>query len=109
MFLSKKLEANTYQPDCHEFTVLRKGSFEYLTDRFELYSDQLGKFFNHIDGAVPITKISGSTLLRDNKTKIHLIQLLPKNSENYWTKINDKRLALHSILKSKKGKKQWIV
>ena len=103
MFLSNKLEIlDTYQLNCHEFTVSKKGSFEYLTDRFELYSDQLGKFFNHIDGAVPITKISGSTLLRDNKTKIHLIQLLPENSENYWTKINDKRLVLHSILKIKK-------
>ena len=99
MFLSNKLEIlDTYQLNCHEFTVSKKGSFEYLTDRFELYSDQLGKFFNHIDGAVPITKISGSTLLRDNKTKI---QLLPENSENYWTRINDKRLALHSILKQK--------
>ena len=102
MFLSNKLEAlDTYQSDCHEFTVSKKGSFEYLTDRFELYSDQLGKFFNHIDGAVPITKISGSTLLRDNKTKIYLIQLLQENSENYLTRINDKRLALHSILKQK--------
>ena len=106
MFLSNKLEIlDTYQLNCHEFTVSKKGSFEYLTDRFELYSDQLGKFFNHIDGAVPITKISGSTLLRDNKTKIHLIQLLPENSENYWTKINDKRLVLHSILISKKEKR----
>ena len=102
MFLSNKLEIlDTYQLNCHEFTVSKKGSFEYLTDRFELYSDQLGKFFNHIDGAVPITKISGSTLLRDNKTKIYLIQLLQENSENYWTRINDKRLALHSILKQK--------
>ena len=102
MFLSNKLEIlDTYQLDCHEFTVSKKGSFEYLTDRFELYSDQLGRFFNHIDGAVPITKISGSTLLRDNKTKIHLIQLIPENSGNYWTRINDKRLPLHSILKQK--------
>ena len=102
MFLSNKLEIlDTYQLNCHEFTVSKKGSFEYLTDRFELYSDQLGKFFNHIDGAVPITKISGSTLLIDNKTKIYSIQLLPENSENYWTRINDKRLALHSILKQK--------
>ena len=102
MFLSNKLEIlDTYQLNCHESTVSKKGSFEYLTDRFELYSDQLGKFFNHIDGAVPIAKISGSTLLRDNKTKIYLIQLLRENSENYWTRINDKRLALHSILKQK--------
>ena len=105
MFLSNKLEIlDTYQLNCNEFTVSKKGSFEYLTDRFELYSDQLGKFFNHIDGAVPITKISGTIILRDsnNKTIISLIQLLPYNSENYWTKINDKRLALYRILKSKK-------
>ena len=102
MFLSNKLEANTYQQDCHEFTVLRKGSFDYLTDRFELYTDQEKRIFNHIDGAIPITKRTGAILLKDNKTKIHLIQSLPENSDNYWTKINDKRLALLSILKSKK-------
>ena len=110
MLLSNKLQnLITYQSDCNEFTVLRKGSNDYLTDRFELYTDQEKRIFNHIDGGIPITKRSENTLSRDNKTKIHLIQLLPKNSENYWTKINDKRLALHSILKSKKGKKQWIV
>ena len=43
----------------------------------------------------------GSILLKDTKTKIHLIQLLPENSDNYWTKINDKRLALYSILRRK--------
>ena len=101
MLLSNKLEADTYQPDCNEFTVLRKGSTDYLTDRFELYTDQEKRIFNHIDGEIPITKRIGNSLLKDNKTKIHLIQSLPDNSENYWTKINDKRLVLHSILKQK--------
>ena len=100
MFLSNKLEAlDTYQSDCHEFKVSKKGRFDYLTDRYELYSDPIVKIFNHIEGTAPVAKISGSTLLKDNKTKIHLIQLLQENSEDYWTRINDKRLALHSILK----------
>ena len=99
MLLSNKLEADTYQPDCNEFTVLRKGSNDYLTDRFELYTDQEKRIFNHIDGAIPITKRIGSIILKDNKTKIHLIQLIPENSENYWTKINNKRLALSVALK----------
>ena len=95
MLLSNKLQnLITYQSDCNEFTVLRKGSNDYLTDRFELYTDQEKRIFNHIDGAIPITKRSENTLLKDNKTKIHLIQLLPENSTNYWTKINDKRYAL---------------
>ena len=99
MLLSNKLEAvETYQSDCNEFTVLRKGSNDYLTDRFELYTDQEKRIFNHIDGAIPITKRIGSIILKDNKTKIHLIQSLPDNSENYWTSINDKRLALCTIL-----------
>jgi len=95
MFLSNKLEnLDKYQSDFHEFTVLKKGSFDYLTDRFELYTDQEKRIFNHIDGAIPITKRIGITLLKDNKTKIHLIQLIPENSENYWTSINDKRYTL---------------
>ena len=95
MFLSNKLEAlDTYQSDCYHFTVSKKGSFDYLTDRFELYTDQEKRIFNHIDGAIPITNRMGTILLKDNKTKIHLIQLLPENSTNYWTKINDKRYAL---------------
>ena len=103
MLLSNKLQnLITYQSDCNEFTVLRKGSTDYLTDRFELYTDQEKRIFNHINGAIPITKRIGSILLRDNETIIHLIQLLPNNSENYWTKNNDKRLALYTILKSKK-------
>lgn len=107
MFLSNKLEASdTYQSDYNEFTVLRKGSTDYLTDRFELYTDQEKRIFNHIDGAIPITKRMGTSLLKDNKTITSIMQSLPDNSENYWTKINDKRLALNSILK---GKKQWII
>ena len=100
MFLSNKLEdLDTYQSDCHQFTVFKKGSIDYLTDRFELYTDQEKRIFNHIDGAIPITKRIGSIILKNNKTKIQLIQLLPNNSENYWTKINDKRLALLVALK----------
>lgn len=100
MFLSNKLEASdTYQSDCNEFTVLKKGSFDYLTDIFELYTDQEKRIFNHIDGAIPITKRIGRIVLKDNKTKIYLIQSLPDNSENLWTNINDKRLALFTILK----------
>ena len=95
MLLSNKLQnLITYQSDCNEFTVLRKGSNDYLTDRFELYTDQEKIIFNHIDGAIPITKRIGNSLLKDNKIRIHLIQSLPENSENYWTKINDKRYAL---------------
>ena len=95
MLLSNKLQhLITYQSDCHHFTVSKAGSTDYLTDRFELYTDQEKRIFNHIDGAIPITKRIGNSLLKDNKTKIHLIQLLPENSENYWTKINDKRYAL---------------
>ena len=98
MFLSNKLQhLEIYQSDCHEFTVLRKGITDYLTDRFELYTeqtDQKKRIFNHIDGAIPITKRIGSIILKDNKTKIHLIQSLPDNSENYWTRINDKRYHL---------------
>ena len=60
MFLSNKLEAlDTYQKYCHHFTVSKKGSFDYLTDRFELYTDQEKRIFNHIDGAIPITKRIG--------------------------------------------------
>ena len=95
MLLSNKLQnLIAYQSDCNEFTVLRKGSTDYLTDRFELYTDQEKRIFNHIDGAIPITKRMGTSLLKDNKTRIHLIQSLTENSENYWTKINDKRYNL---------------
>ena len=95
MFLSNKLEAlDTYQSDCQHFVFSKKGSFDYLTDRFELYTDHEKRIFSHIDGIIPIIKRIENTLLKDNKTKIHLIQLLPENSENYWTKINDKRYAL---------------
>ena len=95
MLLSNKLQnLITYQSDCNEFTVLRKGSTDYLTDRFELYTDQEKIIFNHIDGAILITKRMGTILLKDNKTKINLMQSLTENSENYWTKINNKRYAL---------------
>ena len=102
MFLSNKLKhMKTYQSGYHHFIVSEKGSTDYLTDRFELYTDKEKIIFNHIDGAIPITKKNGSILLKDNKTIIHLIQLLPENSDNYWTKINDKRLALCTILEQK--------
>ena len=103
MFLSNKLQhMKTYQSDYYHFIVSEKGSFDYLTDRFELYTDQGKRIFNHIDVVIRITKRIGNIVLKDNKTKIHLIQLLPDNSENYWTSINDKRLELLSILKGKK-------
>ena len=100
MFLSNKLKhMKTYQSYCYHFTVSKKGSTDYLTDRFELYTDQEKRIFNHIDGAIPITKRIGTITLKDNKTKIHLIQSLPDNSDNYWTSINNKRYALLLALK----------
>ena len=75
MFLSNKLEdLDTYQSDCQHFVVSKKGSFDYLTDRFELYTDQEKRIFNHIDGTIPIIKGIENIVLRDNKAKIHLIQ-----------------------------------
>ena len=50
MFLSNKLEAlYTYQSDCQHFVFSKKGSFDYLTDRFELYTDQEKRIFSHIN------------------------------------------------------------
>ena len=95
MFLSNKLEAlDTYQSDCQHFVVSKKGSNDYLTDRFELYTDQEKRIFNHIDGEIPITKRMGTIILKDNKKITSLLQSLPENSEDYWTKIKDKRYAL---------------
>ena len=66
MFISDKLEAlDKYQSDCQHFVFSKKGSFDYLTDRFELYTDQdqEKRIFNHTN---PITSRKQWKLLDKN-------------------------------------------
>lgn len=111
MFLSKKLKI--YKHNNRQFISTRlkfniqdDKHNQYLTDRFELYSQSQRYSFDHFQGCTIHSKQIGNILytINDNKTYIiYIVQQLDQtNNNNMWKKINDKRLALYLILKKQK-------
>ena len=127
MFLSKKLTIykHSNRPFVGtglKFNIQDDKHNQYLTDRFELYSQSQRYSFDHFKGCTIHSNQIGSILYSindDNKTSItYIVQQLDQTNSNMWQKINDKRLALCTILKQKqkilikpklKEKGQWIV
>ena len=111
MFLSKKLTIckHSNRPFVGtelKFNIQDDKHNQYLTDRFELYSQSQRYSFDHFQGCTIHSNQICNILYQtnNNKTSITYIvqQLDQTNNNNMWKKINDKRLALLSILKSKK-------
>jgi len=109
MFLSKKLtiykHSNRQFIDTGlKFNIQDDKHNQYLTDRFELYSQSQRYSFNHFKGLTIHSKQIGNILYltNDNKTSITYIVQQLNETNNMWRRINDKRLALCTILKSKK-------
>ena len=106
MFLSKKLTIYKYgkRPFVGielKFNIQDDKHNQYLTDRFELYSQSQRYSFDHFQGCTIHSNQIGSTLYSINDKKTYIIQQLDQTN-NMWRRINDKRLALHLILKIKK-------
>ena len=106
MFLSKKLTIykHSNRPFIGtglKFNIQDDKYNQYLTDRFELYSQSQRYSFDHFQGCTIHSKQIGSTLYSINDKKTYIIQQLDQTN-NMWRRINDKRLALHLILKIKK-------
>lgn len=110
MFLSKKLtiykHSNRPFVDTElKFNIQDDEHNQYLTDRFELYSQSQKYSFNHFKGCTVHRNQIGNILYltNDNNTSItYIVQQLDQTNNNMWRRINDKRLALCRILKSKK-------
>ena len=109
MFLSKKLTIYKHNNRPFvgtelKFNIQDDKHNQYLTDRFELYSQSQRYSFNHFQGCTIHSNQIGNILYltNDNKTSItYIIQQLDQTN-NMWKKINDKRLALYLILKKQK-------
>ena len=109
MFLSEKLTIYKYSNSPFvgaelKFNIQDDKHNQYLTDRFELYSQNQRYSFNHFQGCTIHSNQIGSILysINDKKTSIAYIVQQLDQTNNMWRRINDKRLALLSILKSKK-------
>ena len=110
IFLSKKLTIYKYSNRTFvgtelKFNIQDDKHNQYLTDRFELYSQSQRYSFDHFQGCTIHSNQIGNTLysLNDHKTCItYIVQQLDQTNSNMWKKINDKRLELLSILKGKK-------
>ena len=105
MFLSNKLTIykNSKGPFVGtelKFNIQDDKHNQYLTDRFELYSQSQRYSFDHFQGCTIHSSQVGSTLYSINDKKTYIVQQLDQTN-NMWTKINDKRLALYLILKMK--------
>ena len=98
MFMTKRLEVtdSNFGGNRFEFNVVSTGSNQYLTERFELYSQNNKYIFNHNVGcSIAKEQINHKIFLRHNI--IYIIQrIIPATNE--WKHINDKRLALWNIL-----------
>ena len=108
MFLSKKLTIYKYsnRPFIDtglKFNIQDDKHNQYLTDRFELYSQSQRYSFDHFKGCTIHSNQIGKILYltNDKKTSITYIVQQLDQTNNMWKKINDKRLALYSILKQK--------
>lgn len=110
MFLSKKLTIykHSNRPFIGtglEFNIQDDKHNQYLTDRFELYSQSQRYSFDHFQGCTIHSKQIGNILYQTNDSKTYIVQQLDQtNNNNMWKKINDKRFALHLILKKQKKK-----
>ena len=109
MFLSKKLTIYKYSNRPFigtglKFNIQDDNHDQYLTDRFELYSQSQRYSFDHFQGCTIHSKQIGNILypINDNKTYIIYIVQQLNETNNMWKKINDKRLALYLILKKQK-------
>ena len=104
MFMTRRLEVtdSNFGGDRLEFYVHNEVMNQYLTERFELYSQHNKYIFSHITGCSSAEgQINHKIFLRQNKNKtIYIIQIL-KASSNEWTHINKKRLRLCNILRDK--------
>ena len=106
MFLSKKLKIYKHnnRPFIStglKFNIQDDKHNQYLTDRFELYSQSQRYSFDHFQGCTIHSKQIGSILYSINDKKTYIVQQLDETN-NMWKKINDKRLALYLILKKQK-------
>ena len=109
MFLSKKLTIykHSNRPFIStglKFNIQDDKHNQYLTDRFELYSQSQRYSFDHFKGCRIHSNQIGNILyqINNNKTSITYIVQQLNETNNMWRRINDKRLALLSILKGKK-------
>ena len=101
MFMTKRLVVtdSNFRLNRFEFDVVSGGRDQYLTERFELYSQHNKYLFSHnADCSIAEGQIDHRIFLRQNKRNIiHIIQrIIPGTNE--WKHINDKRLALWNIL-----------
>lgn len=105
MFLSKKLTIYKYSNRPFigtglKFNIQDDKHNQYLTDRFELYSQNQRYSFNHFQGCTIHSNQIGNILYSTNDKKTYIVQQLDETN-NMWRRINDKRLALYSILRRK--------
>ena len=108
MFLSKKLTIykHSNRPFIGtelEFNIQDDKHNQYLTDRFELYSQSQRYSFDHFKGCTIHSNQIGNILYltNDNKTSITYIVQQLDETNNMWRRINDKRLTLYTILRQK--------
>lgn len=96
MFMTKRLEVtdSNFGGNRFEFDVVGISN-QYLTERFELYSQNNKYLFSHNAGCSIAEQQAGHRIfLRQNKNNIICIIQRLKEYSNEWKHINDKRLAL---------------
>ena len=107
MFITNKLQLlllDNGSVKCEKFNVQSQEYSDYLTENFEIYTQNEKLLFNHNKGCLHIDSQNCHLLFyvrAQHTNRFILVQRLD-DSKNLWTKINDKRLALCNILTDQK-------
>ena len=100
MFMTKRLVVtdSNFGGNRFEFDVVSGGRDQYLTERFELYSQHNKYLFsNNADCSIAEAQFGHRIFLQNKSNIVHIIQrIIPGTNE--WKHINNKRLALWNIL-----------
>lgn len=102
MFLNNKLEVSKITlslPIDYEFNVHKKICEEYLTEFFELFSEQSKNLylFSHYKRTQKASSSYDHEIHKQNGEKAYIVQKLDIGKD-LWTYINNRRLKLNNIL-----------
>ncbi len=100
MFVSDKLKVSAIPSKIFlDFDVQNRFESQYLTENFELYTQNEKYLFDHINGCRIAQRQEGHIIFINSQIKpIYIIERL-KNYTHLWENINNKRRLLFYALK----------
>lgn len=102
MFVSDKLKVSEIPNKIFlDFDVQNRFENKYLTENFELYSQNEKYLFDHIHGCRRIEQQTRHIIFMNSRTKkIYIVERLEETTMHLWENINNKRRPLFYALQA---------